>query len=230
MTPGRFQSHRTGTASYDVGGIVPVEGFSSVDAGTNVLVSGPPMLGKQRLALELLAAGTPDEHAVAVTPDTDGERIRDRFGDVDGGTPDRLRIVDCTGATGQGSMDDSETVKFVSSPGDLTGIGMGFVKCTREIGAAVEDGLRLAVLSLSTLMRYANADRTFNFMHTVTGRVSAADYLGLATLDPTMHDVASANTLSSLFDVVLELREADDGSREVRALGHSGSPRSWQPY
>lgn len=230
MTDDRFQSRRTETDSYDLGGAVPVEDFDSVAAGTNVLVSGPPMVGKEELVLELLSAGRQAEHAVAVTPDTDGERLRRRFGDVTDTDADHLRVVDCTGATGKGSMDDSETVKYVGSPGDLTGIAMGIVKCTRDIGPAVEDGLRLTVLSLSTLLRYANADRMFNFMHTITGRVSAADYLGLATLDPTMHDAATANTLSSLFDVVVELREADDGSREVRVVGHAGSPRTWRSF
>lgn len=230
MTSGRFQSRQTATDTYAVDDVLPVEGFTAVEAGANVLVSGPPMVGKQRLALELLAAGGPDEHAVAITPDTDGERLRDQFERIRGADPDRLRVVDCTGATAKGSMDDTETVKYVGSPGDLTGIGMGIVKCTREVGPDVEDGLRLSVLSLSTLLRYASADRMFNFLHTVTGRVSAAGYLGLATLDPSMHDPASANTLSSLFDVVVELREAEDGSREVRVVGHPESPRTWQPY
>lgn len=230
MTPGQFQSRETGADSYAVDGVLPVEGFSSLESGANVLVSGPPMVGKQRIALELLAAGAPTEHAVAITPDTDGERLREQFASVTDADPDRLRVVDCTGATAKGSMDDSETIKYVGSPGDLTGIGMGIVKCTRDVGPGVEDGLRLSVLSLSTLLRYSSADRMFNFMHTVTGRVSAAGYLGIATLDPTMHDVASANTLSSLFDVVVELREADDGSREVRVVGNPGSPRTWQPY
>ncbi|QLD90153.1 hypothetical protein HWV07_14365 [Natronomonas salina] len=230
MSSGRFQSRQTEANTYDLGDALPVEGLSSLDAGTNVLVSGPPMLGKQQLVLELLAAGTDDEHALAITPDTNGDRLRRQFENATGRDADRLRIVDCTGATGKGSMDDSETIKYVGSPSDLTGIGMGIVKCTRDIGAGVDDGLRLSVLSLSTLLRYANADRMFNFLHTVTGRVSAAGYLGLATFDPTTHDASAANTLTALFDVVVELREADDGSREVRAVGHPGTPRTWQPF
>ena len=27
-----------------------------------------------------------------------------------------------------------------------------------------------------------------------------------------------------------KLREADDGSREVRAVGHPGTPRTWRPF
>ena len=148
------------------------------------------------------------------------------FESVAGGL-DRLRVVDCTGATAKGTFDDTDDVKYVASPGDLTGIGMGIVKCTRDMGESV-DGLRLGVLSLSTLLRYSDPDRVFNFLHTVTGRVSAADYLGIATLDPGAHDPQDVNTLSSQFDVVVELREADDDGREARVVGHHESPRTWK--
>ena len=220
-----LSSRRVRTDAYDLGEVVPVEGFASIDPGTNVLISGGQMLGKERLALELLAAGS-EEEAIAVTPDTAGGRLRDSFESVAGGL-DRLRVVDCTGASSKGSFDDTDDMKYVASPGDLTGIGMGIVKCTRDMDESV-DGLRMAVLSLSTLLRYSSPDRVFNFLHTVTGRVSAADYLGIATLDPGAHDPQDVNTLSSQFDVVVELREADDDGREARVVGHHESPRTWK--
>jgi hypothetical protein len=220
-------SRRVHTEAYDLDDVLPAEGLAAVDPGTNVLISGGRMLGKDRLALELLAAGA-DDQAIAVTPDTAGSRLRDEFASV-AGRVDPLRVVDCTGASGSGSFDDTDEVKYVPSPGDLTGIGMGVVKCTRDMGESVDDGLRLAVLSLSTLLRYSDPDRVFNFLHTVTGRVSAADYLGVATLDPDAHDPQDVNTLSSQFDVVVELREADGVGREARVVGHHESPRTWQP-
>ena len=225
MSPENLSSRRVRTDAYDLGEVVPVEGFASVDPGTNVLISGGRMLGKERLALELLAAGS-EEEAIAVTPDTAGGRLRDSFESVAGGL-ERPRVVDCTGASSKGSFDDTDDMKYVGSPGDLTGIGMGIVKCTRDMSESV-DGLRLVVFSLSTLLRYSDPDRVFNFLHTVTGRVSAADYLGIATLDPSAHDPQDVNTLSSQFDVVVELREADDDGREARVVGHHESPRTWK--
>ena len=227
MSSENLSSRRVRTDAYDLGEVVPVEGFGSVSPGTNVLISGGRMLGKERLALELLAAGSEEEEeAIAVTPDTAGGHLRDSFESVAGG-PDRLRVVDCTGASSKGSFDDTDDMKYVTSPGDLTGIGMGIVKCTRDMDESV-DGLRMAVLSLSTLLRYSDPDRVFNFLHTVTGRVSAADYLGIATLDPGAHDPQDVNTLSSQFDVVIELREADDDGREARVVGRHESPRTWK--
>lgn len=230
MSSDGLQGAVTDTDTYHIGDTVPVSGFDTVPAGTNILISGPPMLGKRRLALELLAGGTGTGHAIAVTPDTDGDRLRTAYGEVPNGGAERLHVVDCTGATGKGSMDDTEAIKYVGSPGDLTGIGVGIVKCTRDIGGEVAAGLGLSVLSLSTILQYANNQRVFNFLHTITGRVSAADYLGVATIDPTTQDTQEVNTLTSLFDAVIELREADDGSREMRVVGLPDVPRTWVSF
>ena len=228
MSSDGFQATETSTESYRIGDAVPVPGFESVPTGTNVLISGPPMIGKEQLALELLAAGPDEEHTVAITPDTNGDRLRRAYEGVNGGDAEQFHVVDCTGATGKGTMDDTVNAKYVSSPRDLTGIGMGFIKCTRDIGSDADRGLRLSVLSISTLAQYATAQRVFNFLHTVTGRVSAAEYLSVATIDPTTQDTQDVNTVTSLFDVVVELREADDGSREIRVVGWPETPRTWQ--
>lgn len=220
----------TGVDAYHVGEAVPVSGFDAVPAGTNVLVSGGPMLGKRRIALEMLAAGAPPEHAIAVSPDTDARRLHRAYDDVPGSERERLHVVDCTGTAGSGSVERAPDVQYVSSPGDLTGIGVGIVKATRDIGPDAEAGLRLSILSLSTVARYTDAQRAFNFLHTVTGRVAAADYLGVATVDPSTHAPEELSTITSLFDTMVELRETDDGSREVRVVGHPDSPRTWQPF
>lgn len=225
MSRQRMDASKAGVETYDVDGIVP--GLAELPAGTNVLVSGPPMIGKERIALSLLAAGTANEHAIVVSPDTGVDRLRRRFADLDG-SADRFHVVDCTGVSGKRSIDDEVGTKYVNSPGDLTGIGLGIIKCTRDVGADVSNGLRLGLFSLSTLSQYAEAGRVFNFLHTVTGRVAAADYLGVATLDPTTRQEREVNTLISLFDAVVELREADDGSRQVRVVGLPDAPRTWQ--
>lgn len=230
MSSNTFRAEQTGADAYRIGETIPVAGFESAPAGTNVLVSAPPMLEKDQLALELLAANTRTDHAIAISPDTGGDRLRRRFEAIPDADGDRFHVVDCSGSSGKGSMNDTARTKYVSSPGDLTGIGMGIVKCTRSLGVEVTGGLRLATLSLSTLVQYASLDRVFNFLHTVNGRVAAADYLGVATLDPTAHDSQDVNTLTSLFDAVVELREADDGSVEGRVVGWPEAPRTWQPF
>lgn len=213
----------TGVSTYEVDDVLPHEDLEQLPAGASILISGPAMVGKAELALDLLAVGTDQgQHALAVTPDDRAEWVTDAFeSDVE-----RLWIVDCTGTSG-GSFGDTDRVKYVNSPGDLTGIGMGVAKCIRAIGVDVRGGLRLSVLSVSTLLQYANRDRVFNFLHVLTGRVSAADYLGVFTLDSAAHDEQTVNVVTSQFDAVVEIREDTEG-REFRVRGLAGVDRGWR--
>lgn len=211
-------------ASYEVDGALSCSELTSIDAGTSLLVSGPAMTRKTDLVLSLLETGFErGQHAIVVSPDIGVARIRDRVGPTD-----QLRVVDSTG-TG-GSFDDTELVKFVSSPGDLTGIGIGLAKCNQAIGAAAEAGVRVGVLSLSTLIQYAGLDSVFSFVHVLTGRVDAAGYFGVFALDRGTHDDRVTETLAPQFDGVIEVRESDTGQLEGRVLGLDGASREWAAF
>lgn len=212
---------RVSEDAYDVAGVLPDPAVESVAAGTSLLISGPSMTGKRALSLRLLA----ESHGVdvAVSSNRSARRLLDEFDRIGG---DDLWVVDCSGASGKSSMDDERQVKYVNSPGDLTGIGIGIAKCTRQLGPRADDGLALSLLSLSTMLRYADERRVFNFLHVITGRVSAANYLGVATIDPSTHDDRIENVIRSQFDGVVELRDADDGI-EGRVLGLADATRTW---
>jgi len=70
----------------------------------------------------------------------------------------------------------------------------------------------MGVLSLSTMLRLTDADRVFNFLHVLTGRISAAGYLGVFALDPTVHDERTVNTIKAQFDGAIRLRQDSDGA------------------
>lgn len=215
---------KVSAASYDVEGLLPPGGPSTLSRGTSLLVSGPAMTGKVDLVVSLLDRGIDrGEQAILVSPDAGAERIQPRFE-----ATDRLNVVDCSG-TG-GSFDDTENVKYVGSPGDLTGIGIGVTKCNQAIGPAAAEGVRMGVLSLSTMLRYADVDQVFSFVHLLTGRIDAAGYLGAFTLDSTTHDDQVVDTVRAQFDGVVEFREAEDGSREARVVGLPEGSREWAPF
>jgi KaiC/GvpD/RAD55 family RecA-like ATPase len=219
------QAPAASVEEYDVAGAIPHDGVETLPAGTSLLVSGPAMTGKTEAVLDLLAVGTrAGQHAVAVSPDRSAEKVLSRFAGDDA----RLWLVDCSGS-GRSSLDDSDHVSFVSSPGDLTGIGIGVAKATRAIGPEVHSGLRMSVLSVSTLLQYSEADRVFNFLHVLTGRVAAGDYLGVFTIDPSAHDDPTVNVITSQFDAVLDVRETDDG-RECRMRGVGDVDRDWRSF
>lgn len=223
MNGERSGAVRASIASYDVGGLLPAGSPDTVSAGTSVLITGPPMTGKVDLALSVFERGVEQgEPALVVSPDAGADRIRERFPSAD-----LLHVVDCSG--GGVSFDDTASVKFVGSPGDLTGIGIGLTKCNQAIGPAATRGVRLGVLSLSTVLRYAHVDPVFSFVHLLTGRIDAAGYLGVFTLDSTSHDPQVVQTVRAQFDGVVELREANDGTVEGRVLGLEGGSREWTP-
>ena len=216
---------------YDVSGVLPITEFDRLPAGTNVLIKGSSLLGADRIALELLSRGDTDGEAkLLVTTDSVAPRIRSRYDELGSLTEsESLQIVDCSGISGKGSMHDTDGVKYASSPGDLTGIGIGIVKTTNDLGPRVRTGLRYSIVSLSTILRYADAKRVFNFLHVISGRIDAAGHLGIATLDPTQFDERTVNSLLAPFDVVVDLKERGD-EREVRVIGTDNIPRTWTPY
>jgi hypothetical protein len=46
-------------------------------------------------------------------------------------------------------------------------------------------------------------------------------------VDPESHDDQTINTISQLFDGVMEVRVTDGGAREVRVRGVTSTPTPW---
>ena len=187
---------------------------AAVSPGTNILVTGPALTGKRRLALEVLAAGAAaGEGSVVITTRDGADRVRSEFrsllSEPEAAT---LGVVDCVSRQQGGSPTDSETVRYAASPTDLTGIGIAFSELV-ETFYTEHDLRRNRVLldSVSTLLTYADLQTVFRFLHVLTNRVADADALGVHVVDSTAHDAEAMNTLKQLFDGVVEVTEAEDG-------------------
>lgn len=178
-----------------------------VPAGTNVLVLGPPMVGRDDLIAEFVATGIAAGQPGVVVSATDPAATlrRDHPG------LDRAFVVDSSTAGEGDGFDPDGRIASVATPDDITGIGMAIVKCTRAIGDTASEGVRIGVVGLSTILQYTDQQRVFNFLHTLTGRISAAGYVGLFGLDPSVHDDQTVNTIMSQFDGAIRLTETDDG-------------------
>ncbi len=88
---------------------------------------------------------------------------------------------------------------------------------------------RLCINSLSTILMYSNLQTVFRFLHVFTGRVKAANALGVYVIEDGMHDDKTIVTLKQLFDGMIEIRE-DDGDYQIRAIGLSPKPTAWFDY
>ncbi|MFC3478832.1 RAD55 family ATPase [Halobacterium litoreum] len=213
--------------TYNVDGVLPDSLVTELDPGTNLLLSGPPMSGKRRVLLELLARGEADsEGSVVVTSRDPATEVAEEYEDVLGGESRFLRLVDCVSSQ-SGSATGGDRVRYVSSPSDLTGMGIEFSEVAQNAGDAGVSGLRVGFDSLSPLLMYVDLQRLFRFLHVFTSQIQSQNWLGVFSVDPESHDDQTINTISQLFDGVLELRLTDDGDREARVRGVTASPTGW---
>ena len=210
---------------YSVGDSLPVD---DLDPGT-FLLSAPAMSGKYDLLLSLVAEGIEAGDGCLFV--STNEDAADVIGDVEsrlGRHPETLRLVDSvTERQGGGSL-PAERVEYVSSPADLTGLGIAVSEQLRRIVESDAERTRLAFYSLSTLLMYAELETVFRFLHVLTGRVDSVDGLGVFAIDPSTHDESTVNTLKQLFDGMIELRDGA-GGREIRLVGVEESPTEWAP-
>jgi len=180
----------------------------AVDPGVNILISGPPLSGKRRLAMETVAHGANDgEGAVIITTRDSSDRVLSDFRSLlDSPDDANVGIVDCVTQHQGRSASDSDLVKYASSPLDMTGIGIKFSEFVEEFYTARDVRQNRVMLdSLSTLLMYSDLQTVFRFMHVLTSRIENADAVGLHVIESTAHDDETMNTLKQLFDGVVEV-------------------------
>ncbi|SFS02295.1 RecA-superfamily ATPase, KaiC/GvpD/RAD55 family [Halomicrobium zhouii] len=219
------------SSGYAVGNVLPSGMLSELRSGTSLLVQGPSMIGKRQLAIRLLAAGhREDDGILCVTTSDNAEKLLSELeAEIPSLDRDRVGIVDCSGRDSQRTIEEI-AMERVSSPGDLTGISIGTAKLLQAFSKRDVSGIRHGLVSVSTLIQYLDIGTVFKFLHIYTSRIADTNGLGVFTLDDSAHDRQSVNTLTSEFDCVLEMRERDDGDREVRMKGLPDVPRGWHAY
>ena len=181
----------------------------TVTPGTNILVSGPPLTGKRRIAREILAHGLDGQDgAIVITTRDSAERVLSQFG-IGAERDERpIGVVDCVTEHMGRSTTDTLTVKYATSPVDMTGIGIGFSNFIEYFyGELGRERNRVMVDSLSTLLMYATLQTVFEFMHAITSRVDDVDALGVHVIESTAHDEQTLHTIEQLFDGTIEVDE-----------------------
>jgi hypothetical protein len=196
--------------------------LASVEAGTNLLLTGPTLEGARELLLRLLLG---EDGVLIVTADTSARKVLSAFEAV-GGRIDRkrVRVVSCT----QERDDDlGEFVASVGSPGDLTGIGIEYSGQYEQVYARGYDSVRTGIYTLTPLLVYSEDVRpVFRFVNTVTSRIRTADGLGICAIDPSAHDDQVVNSIAQPFDARVDVREVD-GTVQLRVQGMPDQPGEW---
>jgi KaiC/GvpD/RAD55 family RecA-like ATPase len=210
-----------------------VDPLSRLRPGTNVLVTGPSMVGKVPLCYRFLApAADAGRAAYVVSTSESAGRVRERYADLGSGQPDPLMVVDCmTRQAGlAGDADEDDRTWYVSSPGDMTGMGMAISKALEATPADRRPESRLLFDSVSTVLLYSDVETVYRFLHAVTGRVRTVDGYGLFVLHTDALDEQTEATVTQLFDAVLEVREAEGTGAEYRLTASELDAHGWQRF
>jgi KaiC/GvpD/RAD55 family RecA-like ATPase len=180
-------------------------------AATNTLICAPSMSGHAgggEGCTELLHAGdtTPDVLWVTYTrsPSACVEAVRSSSADV--GALSVIAVGETP--TAEDTSRSSVTVDSISTPSDLTGLGITLSQTLSD-----HEDVVVCFDSLTAMLQYVEVETSYEFLHTVTGQLHAADARAHFHLDPTAHDRQTVDALASLFDAVVHVR---DGERHVR--------------
>lgn len=187
-----------------------------VAPGSNLLVEGPALSGKRSFGLRALERGVERGAAgVVVTTTVSAERILSESLAGAAG----VGVVDCVTEHFGGTTSNTDTVRYASSPEDLTGVGIRFSEFAETL-LADRDDLWVLLDSLTPLLVYSDQKTVFRFLHVFTSRIETAGGVGLFTLDTPAHDEEDPAVFRRLFDGRIGI----DGEGNVDVSDLNASP------
>lgn len=202
----------------------------SIKKGSNIMLIGPPMSGKETILNNIMYNGAVKNGnaVIKVTTRNPASQILEWFNENNMSLPDsKIGIIDCITKTIGKEAVETENIKIANSPVDLTGIGVKISQFFEDffIKKKITE-IQLHVDSLSTLMMYSNIQTVFRFLHVFTGRIKAAGAMGLFLVEDGMHDEKDIITLKQLFDGLIEVK-IENNSNFIRVVGLSSKPTPW---
>lgn len=206
--------------------------LDDLDPGTNVVVTGDTATGARHVALSLAAGGPDTEGLLLISADVDGASLLAHCEDLVGALDrSRVAVVDCSGV-------EDEQRRFepgadpIDDPGDLTAIGVESSRLYERLADRDYDGIRIGVVSVSTLLLEAELTDVARFLHMLTGRVVATGDLGVYLVDSTAGDRRATETLERFCDRRVTVRREDDGRPAIRVddIARPGGLGEWTAF
>jgi hypothetical protein len=216
-------------APYEFDASLPL---TTAPPGTNILVTGDAIDDARNLALSLVTAGNArGEGMLVVSTLVDGETMLANCGAMcDDLDRSRLAVVDCIGGEDE-QRRFSSRVAAITTPGDLTRIGIE-TSALYDVFDQQEVGrVRVGILSVSTLLMYADLQAVTRFVNSVTSRVVAMDDLGVFVINPETRDERAVEAIDHLCDARIDVRRSgDEEEPELRVQGLETGPVDWTPF
>ena len=202
--------------------------------GTNVLVYGPPFMGKEVLVnnfvFEGLAKGIP---VVWVVTDKTPHEIRDEMKFVKSGFEEyeKLGLVTFVDSYSRSMGDTSNdaNVIYVDAPTDFQGIHNGVEEATKR---ALEKHkyYRFVFRSISTMIAYLDSATAFRFLNPIAGRRKRDKAVSMYLIEKGMHGDQEIQMVGSLMDGMVDFKvENLNTFLCVKGIGDVQS-RAWIRY
>lgn len=197
---------------------------ADIEVGENVLLLCPAFEPAGTSAcLDLLTPWDPAEaNILCVSFMRSVEKLRTEWDQHVGTTPGDAAVVDVAAdtrsagtveiASGEAIADTTfaPRVEEVTTPSDLTTLGVRITDCLSDWEAQATTRRTVACFeSITTLLQYADRERTSKFLHVLTDHFASADATAHYHLDPAVPDEETREMLITLFDVVCEYDQGE---------------------
>ncbi|HUH78319.1 MAG TPA: hypothetical protein VLY83_00330 [Methanoregula sp.] len=218
-------------------------GISQVDAacggfeaGSNILILAPPMSSAEQLAYAL-SQPLAGEYAIVLSTNERAAEVIDYFR-LSGSDKRFIGVIDAITKSSSPGIADTKRMMFVSSPTDLTGIGIKFSTMIETIFAGEfaegEGGLfpppvRFCVNSISTLLMYRRLEVLYQFLHVLTAKLKKIDGIGVYLINKESFDDRTLSLVKQLMTAVIEVKVEPDGSY-LRVTGVRGANPGWLKF
>jgi KaiC/GvpD/RAD55 family RecA-like ATPase len=218
-------------------GIAQIDNISGgFDAGTNILILGPPMSATDQLAYALTKPA-PGEYAIVLSTNERAAEVIDAF-KVAGADKRFTGVIDAITKSSTPGIADTPRLMFVSSPTDLTGIGIKFSNMVETIFegefADGETGLfpppiRFCVNSISTLLMYRRLEVLYQFLHVLTAKLKKIEGVGVYLLNNESFDDKTLSLIKQLMTCVIEVK-VEQNVNMMRIRGLPGVNGEWMKF
>jgi len=206
------------------------------EAGANILILAPPMSYADQLAYALTKPAV-GEYAITLSTNERAAEVVDFF-KVAGSDKRFIGVIDAITKSSTPSIVDTPRLMFVSSPTDLTGIGIKFSNMIETIFEGdFSDGeaglfpppIRFCVNSISTLLMYRKLEVLYQFLHVLTAKIKKIDGVGIYILNSESFDDKTLSLIKQLMNCVIEIK-LEQNISYLRIMGIRGINPDWQKF
>jgi KaiC/GvpD/RAD55 family RecA-like ATPase len=181
--------------------------YGGLPVGGNVLVTGPPFIGKEVLVESFIVEGiTKGIPCVLILSDVSPAEVRTSLTTHVSSVDEYeklglLKYVDAYSIPmGLEPDEDNPNITYLSEPTAYSDIIASMDKLYKEFTKAGIEYFRVAVLSISTFITYSDVKATYGFLQKLTGRLKLMKAVSLYALDEGMHSAVDIQMLGHVMD------------------------------